>query len=101
MLSETVTKRELLELPAPQLLHRLYHQESLELLQPQCFRFRCSCSLQRVTDMLISLGRQEMEETLDQEGEVKVDCEFCNQVYRFTDADVERLFGGPDQPILH
>lgn len=101
MLSETVTDQELLELPAQQLLHRLYHQESLELLQPQGYRFRCSCSLQRVTDMLISLGRQEMEETLDQEGEVKVDCEFCNQVYRFTDADVERLFGGPDQPILH
>jgi molecular chaperone Hsp33 len=100
-LSDTITALELLDLPADQLLHRLYHEETCQPLQPSSFRFSCSCSLQRVTDMLISLGRQEMEETLAQEGEVRVACEFCNQVYLFDDAAVARLFGGPGQPILH
>jgi len=100
-LSETLTNEELQALPAEELLHRLYHQESTQLLQPQSFRFHCSCSLQRVTDVLLSLGRQEMEETLEQEGQVKVDCEFCNQVYRFEETDIAKLFGDPDKPMLH
>jgi len=101
MLTATVTEEELLAQPAEELLHRLYHQESLNLLQSQNFQFNCSCSLQRVTNVLISLGRQEMEETLEQEGQVKVDCEFCNQVYLFDETAIERLFGAPDQQTLH
>lgn len=100
-LSETITDEELQGLQAPDLLQRLYHQESMQMLQPRGFRFHCRCSQQRVTQVLISLGRQEMEETLAQEGEVKVDCEFCNQVYRFDETDVARLFGDPEEPTLH
>ncbi|MEL0082282.1 MAG: Hsp33 family molecular chaperone HslO [Gammaproteobacteria bacterium] len=100
-LSETVTDEELLTLPAEQLFYRLYHQETLQLLPTQGFRFHCGCSRQRVADMLVSLGRQEIEETLAQEGEVAVDCEFCNQVYRFDQQAAIALFGPPNQSVLH
>lgn len=100
-LSQTITDEELQTLPAPELLHRLYHQESMQMLQPQDFRFHCRCSAERVTRVLVSLGRREMEETLEQEGEVKVDCEFCNQVYRFDEEDIARLFGDPNEPMVH
>ena len=100
-LSETITDEELQGLPAAELLHRLHHQESLQMLPAQNFQFKCRCSRQRVSAVLISLGQQEMEETLEQEGEVKVDCEFCNQVYRFDHTDVGRLFGKQGQPTLH
>ncbi len=100
-LAETVTTDELVSLPARDLLHRLFHQEELHYLQSQQYRFECSCSLQRVTEMLISLGRVELEETLDQEGVVEVNCEFCNRNYRFGAEEVARLFGAPGEPRIH
>ena len=101
VLSDTVTHQELLELPREQLLHRLYHQEELKMFASKGHQFNCGCSRERVGQMLISLGRQEVEETLEQEGEVKVDCEFCNQVYLFDEQGIARLFGDQGGDILH
>jgi molecular chaperone Hsp33 len=57
---------------------------------PVCFR--CSCSRDRVVNMLRSLGPDEMRSILEDEGKVKVACEFCNQKYQFDSVDVEQIF---------
>ena len=54
--------------------------------------FACSCSRERVGDMLRSLGRVECEETLAEQGSIQVDCEFCNRRYVFDAPDVAELF---------
>ena len=101
VLTDTVTNQELLELPREQLLQRLYHQEELRMFASKGHQFRCGCSMERVGEMLISVGRREMEETLAQEDEVKVNCEFCNQTYLFDHQAIARLFGDQDGDILH
>ena len=100
-LTDTVTHQELLDLPREQLLQRLYHQEELKMFASKGHEFRCGCSQAKVGEMLISIGRQEVEETIEQEGEVKVDCEFCNQVYLYDQQAVARLFGDQDGDVLH
>jgi molecular chaperone Hsp33 len=42
--------------------------------------------------MLLSLGRAEVNEILEQEGEISVTCEFCNSTYRFDQIDIEQIF---------
>jgi molecular chaperone Hsp33 len=99
-LAETVTPEELLTLPGDTLLHRLFHQEQLRLLRRESVQFRCSCSRERTESMLVSLGRDELEQILVEQGEVAVNCEFCNQLYRFAPAEVAALFepaGGPSK----
>ena len=42
--------------------------------------------------MLRGLGRAEVDATLDAEGVIAVHDELCNQEYRFTRADLARIF---------
>ncbi len=91
-LAGTVRADELLELPGETLLHRLFHQEQLRLLQCDTLQFRCSCSRDRTESMLISLGRDELEQILAEQGSIKVNCEFCNQLYQYSAVEVAGLF---------
>jgi molecular chaperone Hsp33 len=47
--------------------------------------------------MLLTLGKSEVLEVLEQEGDVSVTCEFCNQHYRFDSIDVEQVFLGSER----
>ena len=94
MLAGTLTPPEQLEISAEQLLHRLFHQEDLRLLGETTACFRCSCSRERVANMLKMLGEQEVNETLQEQGRVEVKCEFCNETYHFDPVDAAQLFAG-------
>jgi len=91
-LSETVTRDELLNLPAETLLHRLYHEQDRWMFEPERVRFACSCSRERVADMLRSLGKEEVENILVEQGKIEVHCEFCNAGYTFDAVDAAALF---------
>ncbi len=91
-LAATLTPDELRDLPAQRILHRLYHQETLRLFDREPVAFRCSCSLERVETMLLALGEDEVRSILEEQGQVTVDCEFCNQRYTLDAIDIARLF---------
>src|SRR5690606_28224850 len=92
-LADTLTAEELLGLNTETLLHRLYHEEQVRLFDPRPIRFHCSCSRERSAKALISLGQHDAEQLLgEQGGSVTIDCQFCNQKYRFDAADVTQLF---------
>lgn len=91
-LAETVQATELLETEQLTLLRRLYHEEQVRVFEPMPVCFRCSCSKDRVVNMLRSLGYDEVQSILEDEGHVGVACEFCNQKYEFDHVDIEQLF---------
>jgi len=91
-LSSTVTAQELLGVAELNLLHRLYHEENVRVFDPLPVCFRCSCSRDRVSNMLRTLGKEEVDSILTEQGLVSVACEFCNQKYEFDSVDVEELF---------
>ncbi|MBB3102867.1 Hsp33 family molecular chaperone HslO [Azomonas macrocytogenes] len=94
-LADTLTAEELLGLDTQTLLHRLYHEEQVRLLEPRTLRFDCSCSRERSANALSSLGRDDAEALLEeQDGQVVIDCQFCNQRYEFDAADIAQLFAG-------
>jgi molecular chaperone Hsp33 len=91
MLADTISADELLDLSCEAVLHRLFHEETVRLFQPESIRFKCSCSNGKIERTLKSLGRIALEEILEERDAITVDCEFCNQQYRFDRVDVERL----------
>lgn len=91
-LAGTLKSAELLSLPAEDLLHRLYHEESVRLFNPQPLEFHCGCSRGRIQTMLLSLGHEEVQQAMDETGGLYVDCEFCNKRYRFDRLELEQLF---------
>ena len=50
--------------------------------------YKCYCSRQRVTQALISLGKDELTQIMEEGKELPVECQFCDEVYRFTPEDV-------------
>jgi molecular chaperone Hsp33 len=54
-------------------------------------QFRCKCSRERVEQTLISLGRTEMEQMLQEEGKAEVVCHFCNEAYLFEEKDLQNI----------
>lgn len=91
-LASTLKSEELLKLSTQEILHRLYHEEDVLLFDSEVFSFRCGCSRERIDAMLLSLGYNEVTETVKEEGKVAVDCEFCNAHYEYDSVDVEQLF---------
>ena len=99
MLAATLTREELLTLQPRQILHRLFWEETVRVFEPAAPRFACSCSRERVSNMLRGLGRAESDSLIEERGEVEVGCEFCGLQYRFDAVDVGEMFTpAQDQP---
>ena len=91
-IAETLKPEELLEVPAVELVHLLYHEEDIRLFEAQAVVFRCTCSRENVARMLRMLGREEVDAILAERGDVEVHCEFCNQRYVFDRVDADAVF---------
>lgn len=95
LLSDTLTPEELLGLDDAILLRRLYHEYDLQLFSPEILQFRCTCSRERSAGALRSLDKQDaMQLIRERQGEIVIDCQFCNQRYYFDASDVHQLFAG-------
>lgn len=65
--------------------------EEIKWLDKFPVSFSCFCSLERVKQTLISLGKEELEQLLEQDGQAEVSCHFCNEHYLLTGEDLEAL----------
>jgi molecular chaperone Hsp33 len=95
-LASTLTLPELLANGPEALVRKLFWQERLEhgaAFQPS---FQCKCSRERIGRMLLSLGREEVEDIVREQGHVQVTCDFCNRAQLFDAVDVGQLFATGD-----
>ena len=53
--------------------------------------YKCYCSRERVTAALVSLGKKELTEIMQEGKAFPVECQFCDTKYEFTPADIEEL----------
>jgi molecular chaperone Hsp33 len=98
-LAGSLTRQELLELDVDTVLHRLFWEESLMRFPPQRPHFACTCSRERVANMIRGLGREEADSIVADEGQIEVACDFCGEQYRFDAVDSAQLFTSPgDKP---
>jgi molecular chaperone Hsp33 len=101
ILAASLKREELLGLDADTILHRLFWEEDLRRFEPltgsEGPKFACTCSRERVGNMLRGLGRDEVESILTEQGQVEVGCEFCGAQYRFDPVDAAQVFLQPAQ----
>ena len=91
-LGSTIKKEELLELEATEVIHRLYHEEDVRLFEPEQIHFQCSCSREKVSNMLRSIGEEEAAGIIKEQGAISVDCEFCGTTYEFDEIDIAEIY---------
>ena len=54
--------------------------------------YKCNCSREYLTRVLVSLGEEQMREIIREDGSVHVHCHYCNTDYHFTEEDADRVF---------
>lgn len=76
---------------AVQLLERVLEGQEPELLERRPVAYKCYCSRERVSRAIISMGKEEMQNLIEEQGGAELTCQFCDKVYRFTKEDLQEL----------
>ena len=99
ILAASLKSEELLQLDADTILRRLFWEEKLIRLETLAPSFACSCSRDRVSNMIRSLGADEVESILSERNDVEVGCDFCGVQYRFDAVDAAQIFTSLDKQV--
>ena len=91
-LTHTYSAEELFQLPHETLLYRLYNELSCRMFPKKEIRFKCACSKERSANALVSIGEREVHQLINEQGKIRIDCEFCGATYSFRQQDLESLF---------
>ena len=73
------------------LLHEVLGEFELDVLETTPVEYRCQCSRERVSRALISMGKQELESLIQDQGSAELTCQFCDKVYIFSKKELEQL----------
>ena len=76
-----------------QLLQLLLGDLGLEINDKIPTQYYCDCSRQRVERALISLGKTDIQEMIDDGKQIEVRCQFCDKIYHFEIDDLKRMQG--------
>jgi molecular chaperone Hsp33 len=79
---------------ARELVEQVLSEFELEVLSQELVEYRCYCSRERVTRALISMGREELESLIREQGRAELTCQFCDKVYHYTKEELEELLAG-------
>ncbi len=99
ILAASLKSEELLQLDTDTILRRLFWEEKLIRLETLAPSFACSCSRDRVSNMIRSLGADEVESILSERNDVEVGCDFCGMQYRFDAVDAAQIFTSVDKQV--
>lgn len=66
--------------------------EQIETLYSGDAKVKCDCSLERIENTVVALGKEEALKVLEENGKLELTCNFCNSKYNFTKEDIEKLF---------
>ena len=83
ILLNTVEEIELIgpNISSPELLNRLFHEETPRLFDPQTVRFGCSCGEEKVRNTMSIYSQKDISHMIDENGMVTADCQFCGSHY--------------------
>lgn len=75
---------------AKKIIQAVFAGLHINLYEESPLKFSCQCSRQRVENMLISLGKEELS-SLKEEGQAEIVCHFCSEKYHFNKDELEEL----------
>lgn len=74
------------------ILRAVFSNYDIRVFETRNISFSCRCRREKIASVLVSLGKEEAHNILQEEGTISVSCEFCGQLYKFDSIDVASLF---------
>ena len=53
--------------------------------------YECECNKEKFADSLITLGKEQLKELIEEDGKAEIKCQFCNKTYNFTKEELEKI----------
>ena len=76
---------------AAAIIKMIFAQLPVTLYEEIPVEFKCPCSHERIQDVLVSLGAEEIKDILTNDGQAEVCCHFCGEKHQFTKEDLENV----------
>ncbi len=73
------------------IMEKLLGEFEMEVLDKIEVDFKCDCSRERIESILISLGKKELEDMIEEDGQGEVVCHFCNTKHNFSKEELEEI----------
>lgn len=73
------------------LLEKVLEGFDIQINEKMDTRFHCNCSKERVAKALISIGRKELNEMIQEGKPIEMNCHFCNTNYTFTVEEMKEI----------
>lgn len=98
-IADTLTSEEAEALTHNDILFRLFHKFDVRVQAPSALQYHCHCSKSRISKALKTLSEAELRGYIEQDGQIEVNCDFCDQAYLFSAYDLDQIFGAsPSRP---
>ena len=76
---------------AEEIIKAVLSDFEVEVLEKRPVEYRCYCSRDRVTRALVSMGKEELSDLIEEQGEAELTCQFCDAVYHYSKEELEAL----------
>ena len=74
-----------------EILEELCGKDNVRIVEKMPISFTCTCSKDRFSNGIISLGKAEIEDMIETDGQAEAHCHFCNEKYLFSKEELEAL----------
>jgi molecular chaperone Hsp33 len=88
-LTNTLKAEEVFSLNAEAILYRLYHQEQVNIFEPQAVTYLCGCSVDKCLTAISQIPSSEIKEILAEQGKISMTCDYCLTTYDFNETDLQ------------
>ncbi len=88
-LTNTIKSDEIFSLEAEALLYRLYHQEEVNIFDPQPVSYLCGCSADKCLAAISQIEPSEIKAILAEQGKISMTCDYCITTYDFDELSLQ------------
>ena len=92
-ITEAISLQKMLKINySPEDILRTILGDDIKELEQMPVQFKCECSRERISNAIISLGKEEILDMMETDGQANAECHFCNEHYFFTLEDLQQLY---------
>lgn len=74
-----------------QILEEVLGKDEVKILEKMPVAFTCTCSKDRFSNAIVTLGAEEITDMIESDGQAEVQCHFCNEIYVFSKEELEEM----------
>ena len=74
-----------------EIMYEILSDFDMHVLDKVDLAFDCDCSREKIENVLISLGKKEIEDIIEEDGKAEVVCQYCNKKYQFNKDDLNEI----------